>query len=64
MRVVVDAERCTGHGRCYSLVPELFEPDEEGHSQAIAADVPAGLEDKARMGAENCPEQAISVDEA
>jgi ferredoxin len=42
-------------------VPELFEADDEGHSRVLAADVPAGLEDRARTAAQNCPEQAISL---
>ena len=28
MRVHVDEARCEGHGRCYDLAPDLFEPDE------------------------------------
>ena len=61
MKIEVDAERCTGHGRCYTLVPELFEADDEGHSKVLAAEVPGGLEDRARTAAQNCPEQAISL---
>ena len=30
MRLRIDAEMCTGHGRCYALAPEVFEPDEDG----------------------------------
>src|SRR5579885_2746606 len=30
MKVVIDGERCSGHGRCYSLAPEVFEADDEG----------------------------------
>src|ERR1700683_2368396 len=26
----VDADRCTGHGRCYSTAPNLLSDDEEG----------------------------------
>ena len=61
MRVTVDADRCTGHGRCYSLAPEVFEPDETGHSAVITADLSPGLESQARLGVENCPEQAINL---
>ncbi|HEX9506092.1 MAG TPA: ferredoxin [Acidimicrobiia bacterium] len=61
MKVSVDLERCTGHGRCYSLAPEVFEPDDEGHSAVIAPEVPPELEHQARLGVENCPEQAISL---
>ena len=29
MRVVIDTERCTGHGRCYSLAPAVFTDDDD-----------------------------------
>jgi ferredoxin len=61
MKIKIDADRCTGHGRCYSLAPEVFEPDDEGHSVLVVEDIPPGLEEKARLGVENCPEQAISI---
>ena len=30
MRLTVAADRCTGHGRCYSLAPDLLTYDEQG----------------------------------
>ncbi len=30
MRISVDAEQCIGHGRCYAVSPEVYEPDDEG----------------------------------
>ncbi|MBN2624154.1 MAG: ferredoxin [Acidimicrobiales bacterium] len=64
MKVHVDQERCQGHGRCYSLAPELFEPDEIGNSVEIGdGTVPPGLEEAARKAVLNCPEQAISLEE-
>ena len=30
-RVAVDSDRCTGHGRCYTLAPDVFDADEVGH---------------------------------
>jgi ferredoxin len=63
MRVRVDAAACTGHGRCYSLSPDLFGADDAGHCVILHADVPPELEDQARTGARNCPEQAITVEE-
>ena len=63
MRVTVDTERCTGHGRCYSLAPEVFEPDDEGHCVVVAPEPGPTLEDPARTGAANCPEQAITIEE-
>lgn len=59
--VHVDADACTGHGRCYALAPEVFAPDDVGHCRLVADEVPAALEAQARLGAANCPEEAISV---
>lgn len=58
----IDGDTCTGHGRCYTLVPELFDSDDYGHGKVKAADVPAELESKARLAVANCPEGAISVE--
>jgi ferredoxin len=63
VRIVLDTERCTGHGRCYSLAPELFDSDDRGYGTVIDPDVPPGLEEQARSAALNCPENAISLEE-
>ncbi|MEZ5143352.1 MAG: ferredoxin [Acidimicrobiales bacterium] len=64
MRVRVDADKCQGHNRCYSLAPELFDVDDLGYAHELADGVvPAGLEDKARLAASNCPEYAITIEE-
>jgi ferredoxin len=64
VKVKVDAAACQGHGRCYALAPDIFEADDHGHCVIPQADVPAGREDAARAGAENCPEDAITVEES
>ena len=61
MRIAFDREACTGHGRCYTLAPELFTPDDDGYCLDPSGDVPAHLEAAARRGAQNCPEDAITV---
>ncbi|MCX7621225.1 MAG: ferredoxin [Acidimicrobiales bacterium] len=64
MRVHVDADKCQGHNRCYALAPELFDVDDLGYASAKDdGEVPAGLEDKARLAVANCPEYAISIDD-
>lgn len=64
MRVIVDDEKCQGHGRCYSLAPELFEPDDLGQSRTLSGGVVApGQEELARKAVLNCPESAISITE-
>ena len=64
MKVHVDEERCEGHGRCYALAPNLFEPDEIGNGHAVGdGTVAADDQDRSRLAAANCPEQAITIDE-
>ena len=64
MQLRIDEERCTGHGRCYSLAPDLFEPDDEGNGQVVGdGRVPPGQEDLARKAVANCPERAVIVDD-
>ncbi len=63
MRVKVDEDLCTGHGRCYSLGPDVYGADDRGHCLIVTPDVPAGLEEQARAGESNCPERAITIEE-
>ncbi|HEY1740645.1 MAG TPA: ferredoxin [Acidimicrobiia bacterium] len=63
MRITIDADTCTGHGRCYVLAPDLCEPDDRGRGVVSRADVPPELEDQARAAAANCPERAVSLED-
>ncbi|MFN8023403.1 MAG: ferredoxin [Acidimicrobiales bacterium] len=65
MRLHLEADKCQGHNRCYALAPELFDVDDYGQAVLLVeGDVPAELEEKARLAAANCPEFAIKVLEA
>jgi len=44
MRVRLDTELCQGHGRCYTLAPELFDSDDLGHCVLLVDEVPVGHE--------------------
>lgn len=63
MKLRVDLELCVGHGRCYMLAPEVYDEDDRGHCLLRLEDVPQELQDRARMGAANCPEGAIEIAE-
>ena len=63
MRVRVDHDRCTGHGRCYEIAASVFREDERGHSYVDRNEVPPGSEARVRRAARNCPEEAILLDE-
>lgn len=59
MRIEIDVETCTGHGRCYTVAPDLFEPDDEGRGVVLRAEVPAEFEPQARSAVASCPERAV-----
>ena len=60
MRVKVDPDKCEGHNRCCALAPELFDVDDYGTATALNDGiVPPGLEEKAKLAVQNCPEFAI-----
>ena len=64
IHVRIDVDRCSGHGRCYSLAPELFEPDELGNGRVLGdCFVAEGLADQDRRAVANGPERAITMDE-
>jgi ferredoxin len=59
VRLTLDTAACMGHGRCYSLAPELFDADDDGHAVLLSADVASEHETAARDAEQCCPEQAI-----
>ena len=63
LRVTVSDTLCSGHGRCYTLSPDVFHSDEEGYCAERGAEfqVLAGLEQQAFVGRDACPEGAITV---
>lgn len=64
MRVSVDLNHCQGHGLCHMSAPDVFElAIEDGHSIVRVDPVPAELQEAAMLGADSCPELAITVQE-
>jgi ferredoxin len=59
--ISVDPDRCVGHGRCYTLAPDIYDADDVGHAVVLIEDVSGDLEQHARTGEQNCPEQAITL---
>lgn len=63
MKIHLDSDACQGHGRCYSLAPELFDCDDEGYAVLrVHGDIGPEQEDAARLAADNCPEFAITLE--
>jgi ferredoxin len=63
MRLTVHADLCTGHGRCYTLAPDLLDCDDEGFVtlRGRIVDVPDSQEAAARDAVAGCPEQAVEL---
>jgi ferredoxin len=63
MKVKIDADLCTGHGRCWVVAPEFYKLDDNGYNaeRGKTIVVPVVLEAAARHGAEKCPERAITI---
>jgi ferredoxin len=61
MRIIVDNDLCSGHGRCAAVAPAVYSLDESGYCALSEADVVPDNEEAARAGANNCPERAITI---
>lgn len=63
MKITVDGARCTGHGRCYALAPDLLGFDDDGYVtiRDQVLDVPDDQVADARDAADTCPEAAITI---
>lgn len=59
MRIEVDHEVCTGHGRCWTLAPEVFEADDDGYCSTTSVEVAEEQREVALKGVRSCPERAI-----
>lgn len=59
----MDVALCAGHGRCAAHGAPVYTLDSDGFNAVpgVEVEVPAGLEDRARRGAESCPDQAIRI---
>jgi ferredoxin len=62
MRVVIETDVCTGHGRCYMVAPSVFAADDSGFG-VVVVDGPLdpGQVAEARSAMANCPERAIRM---
>ena len=69
MKIRIDTDSCTGHGRCYTLAPDLFAADDETGYGVVIGDGEvdadrAELVEQARRAVNNCPERAVVAEDA
>ena len=62
MKAIIDEETCTGCGQCEETCPEVFEIDGDV-ARIIADPVPGDAEFDCRSAADECPDEAIIIEE-
>ena len=62
MKVRVDADLCTGCGLCADICPEVLEIQDD-ISVVLVEEVPEEQADVVREAAEDCPVEAIIVED-
>ena len=62
MIAIVDEETCTGCGLCADTCPEVFELVDD-LAKVIADPVPDDVEEACRDAADECPVEAISLED-
>jgi ferredoxin len=63
VKITVDADRCMGHGRCYTVAPDLLTYDDEGFVtiRGQVLEVPEDQIEAAREAVASCPEEAPTI---
>ena len=62
MKVRIDLDVCTGHGRCYALAPQVFSCDDSGNGEVlVGGELDAEQLVRAELAVANCPENAITL---
>lgn len=63
MRIRIDQDKCTGHGVCEGLAPDIFEVRDDGIAylltESLTEDTRPVLED----ACDQCPVEALHIEE-
>lgn len=63
MKIHVDTDRCTGHGVCESLVPDVFEVGDEGVVHLLTDDLAGVQRNDLELAVAECPTQALRLED-
>ena len=63
MRIKVHNDKCQGHARCAASAPDIFKLDDDGYILPGDIEVSPGDEKRASIGAANCPECALDIED-
>ena len=62
MKAIVDLDLCTGCGLCVDTCPAVFDMD-DAVAKVLVESVPEDALDTCREAADNCPVEAIKIEE-
>jgi ferredoxin len=62
VKIIVDTERCTGHGVCESLASEVFEVGDDGVVHLLMSDPPEILRAALETAVAECPTQSLRLE--
>lgn len=63
MRVLVDLDKCTGHGICESIAEDVFEVQDDGSVHIVAPERPESDRERMQQAVTQCPAAALRLDE-
>lgn len=64
MKAIIDQDLCTGCEECVEAVPDVFGMDDDGELAVVKTDpVPSEHEDDVRTAADDCPAEAITIED-
>jgi ferredoxin len=63
MRVVVDRTKCSSIGLCEATAPDIFQIGPDGALAILIDDIPADRRIDLEQACENCPTQALSIED-
>lgn len=61
MQVVVNKQRCEGHGQCEDAAPEVFRVEDDGLAHVLIDHPGEELRVQVEEAARRCPAEAITV---
>lgn len=63
MKIVVDRSLCSSIGLCEATAPDIFEIRPDGVLHILLDDIPENRRIDLEQACENCPTQALSIQE-
>jgi ferredoxin len=63
MKVVVDTDRCGGHGLCEAIAPEYFEVQSNGLSHVLRPEIDPNDLAEIEDAVASCPTEALRIED-